>query len=215
MANQPGTWKKRVLVPFWFLRICIMLFLIGVYAYALRAVNDIGEFAKPAVASIMVFMLFIIICLLIDVLAIVLFMRDALRPGTFLTMNCFQTGFFGGVLIMDLVAVVKGTSAAGIGFSIFVFLTFVGLLIYSAIGYHRAKKQAQRGNYAAAHNPALPTAYAPTYEGAPPYQQNTAYHSQTAAPVELQNNHYLPPYESHSASTDFYNQQPLKPVHMV
>lgn len=70
--------------------------------------------------SVVVFMLFIVICLLIDILAIVLFMRDALKPATFLTMNCFQTGFFGGVLIMDLVAVMRGTSAAGIGFSVFV-----------------------------------------------------------------------------------------------
>lgn len=70
--------------------------------------------------SIVVYMLFIVICLLIDVLAIVLFLRDALKPGTFLTMNCFQTGFFGGSMIMDLVAVMRGNSAAGIGFSVFV-----------------------------------------------------------------------------------------------
>ncbi|KAF9700840.1 hypothetical protein EKO04_001264 [Ascochyta lentis] len=215
MANQPGLWKKRVLVPFWFLRICIMLFLIGIYAYALRTVNGIGEFAKPAIASIILFIIFIVICLLIDVLAIVLYMRDALKPSTFLTMNCFQTGFFGGVLIMDLVAVMRGTSAAGMGFSIFVFLTFVGLLIYSAVGYHRAKKQSQRGNYAAAHNPALPTAYAPSYQNAPPYQQHTAYYPQTTAPVELQSNHYLPPYQAHGATADYYNQQPMKPAHMV
>lgn len=50
MANQPGLWKKRVLVPFWIVRICIMLFLIGIYAYALRAVDGLGEFAKPAIA---------------------------------------------------------------------------------------------------------------------------------------------------------------------
>lgn len=65
-------------------------------------------------------MLFIIIVLLLDVLAIVLFLRDALKPGTFLTMNCFQTGFWAGVLIMDFVAIGRGASAVGIGFSIFV-----------------------------------------------------------------------------------------------
>jgi hypothetical protein len=70
--------------------------------------------------SVVVFMLFIVACLLIDILAIVLFLRDALNPATFLTMNCAQTGFWGGVLIMDLVAIMRGSSAAGIGFSIFV-----------------------------------------------------------------------------------------------
>ncbi|KAJ4361213.1 hypothetical protein N0V95_002096 [Ascochyta clinopodiicola] len=215
MANQPGLWKKRILVPFWTMRICIMLFLIGLYAIALGAVHSVGEFAKPVIASLVVWLLFIVICLLIDVLAIVLFLRDALKPGTFLTMNCFQTGFFGGILISDLVAIVRGTSSEGIGFSIFVFLTFVGLLIYSAIGYHRAKKQAQRGNYVVAHNPAVSTAYAVPHPDAPPHQKHTAYYSQTAAPVELQNSHYLPPYQAHGATNDSYNQGPIKPAHMV
>lgn len=98
-------------------------------------------------------------------------------------------------------------------------LSFLSLLIYSAVGYHRAKKQAQRGHYAAAHNPAMynaavPTAYPPQYQVPSPYQQ-TAYHGQTAAPVELQHNQYLPPYQAHGATTDYYNQQPLKPAHMV
>jgi hypothetical protein len=65
-------------------------------------------------------MLFIVIVLLIDVLAIVLFLRDALKPATFLTMNCFQTGFWGGVLILDLVSVARGASSVAIGFSVFV-----------------------------------------------------------------------------------------------
>lgn len=65
-------------------------------------------------------MLFIVMVLLIDILAILLFLRDALKPGTFLTMNCIQTGFWGGVLIMDLVAIGRGASAVGIGFAIFV-----------------------------------------------------------------------------------------------
>jgi hypothetical protein len=65
-------------------------------------------------------MLFIVIVLLIDILAIILFLRDALKPATFLTMNCFQTGFWGGVLILDLVAIGRGASSVGIGFSVFI-----------------------------------------------------------------------------------------------
>ena len=65
-------------------------------------------------------MLLIVIVLLLDVLAIVLFLRDALKPATFLTMNCFQTGFWGGVLIMSFIALRRGTSAVGIGFCVFV-----------------------------------------------------------------------------------------------
>jgi hypothetical protein len=50
MANQTGLWKKRVLVPFWIVRICIMLFLIAIYAYALSAIEGLGEIAKPTIA---------------------------------------------------------------------------------------------------------------------------------------------------------------------
>jgi hypothetical protein len=93
--------------------------------------------------------------------------------------------------------------------------TFVGLLLYSAIGYYRARKAAQRGVYAPALNPTAPTptGYYPQHHGAPPYQQSTEYHAQTGTHVELPNS-YLPPYQS-GAATDYYQQQPVKPAHMV
>ncbi|KAF2130221.1 hypothetical protein P153DRAFT_356027 [Dothidotthia symphoricarpi CBS 119687] len=216
MAQQPTAWKKRILVPFWIVRICMMILIIAAYAWSLRALSDIQDVVKPAVGSVVVFMLLILIVLLIDVLAIVLFLRNALKPGTFLTMNCFQTGFWGGVVIMDFAAIADGASTASLGFSIFVFATFLGLLIYAIIGYNRAKKQSQRGNYTPAHNPAAPapSAYPPPYQGAPPYQQNTAYYAQTGQPIELQGNQYLPPYQAGPA-TEFYQTQPLKPAHMA
>lgn len=101
-------------------------------------------------------------------------------------------------------------------------LTFVGLLIYSIVGYNRAKKAAQRGQYAPAHNPAapapttFPAPYPTQYQNAPQYQQTTAYHPQAGAPVELQNqpSQYLPPYQS-GAAGDFYAQQPVKPANIV
>ncbi|KAH7383163.1 hypothetical protein BKA66DRAFT_512034 [Pyrenochaeta sp. MPI-SDFR-AT-0127] len=219
MTQQPVLWKKRVLVPFWVVRICVMILIIIAYAWALRNLNNIKDVVKPAIASVVVFMLFIVIVLLIDILAIVLFLRDALKPGTFLTMNCFQTSFWAGVLIMDFVAIGRGASVVGIGFSVFVFLSFVGLLIYSIIGYNRAKKGALRGQYTPAHNPAVatpstfPAAHPTQYHNASPYQQNTAYHSPTGAPVELQNQ-YLPPYQSGTAG-DYYSQQPTKPANIV
>lgn len=46
----PVIWKKRVLVPFWIVRICLMIFIIGAYAYALRGLNDVKDVTKPAVA---------------------------------------------------------------------------------------------------------------------------------------------------------------------
>ncbi|KAF1845498.1 uncharacterized protein K460DRAFT_109996 [Cucurbitaria berberidis CBS 394.84] len=218
MAQQPVLWQKRVLVPFWTVRIFIMIIIIATYAWVLQSVNNIKDVAKPAIASVVVFMLFIIIVLLMDILAIVLFLRDALKPGNFLIMNCIQTGFWAVVLIINFVAIGRGKSSVGIGFSIFIFLTFVGLLIYSIIGYTRAKKAAQLGQYAPAHNPAAPAPatypapYPTQYQNANPYQQTTAY-SHTPEPVELQAGH-LPPYQA-GAAGDYYSQQPQKPANVM
>jgi hypothetical protein len=94
-------------------------------------------------------------------------------------------------------------------------ISFVGLLIYSAVGYSRAKKAAQRGQYAPAHNPAAPQPFGqpPAYQSAIPHPQDTRYYSQGQPPVEL-HNQYLPPYQG-GAATDYYQQQPVKPAHMV
>jgi hypothetical protein len=43
-------WKKRILVPFWIVRILLMVFIIAAYAYTLRHLNDIQDVIKPAVA---------------------------------------------------------------------------------------------------------------------------------------------------------------------
>lgn len=69
---------------------------------------------------VIIYLLLVIIVLLLDVLAIILFLRDALKPGTFLTMNCFQTGFWGGALLVNLAAIGRGADAVGIGFSVVV-----------------------------------------------------------------------------------------------
>jgi hypothetical protein len=52
MANQAGLWKKRVLVPFWMVRICIMVFLIASYGYGLRTVDGYHLFSKPDMAQV-------------------------------------------------------------------------------------------------------------------------------------------------------------------
>jgi hypothetical protein len=175
-----------------------------------------------------VVILFSCIVLLIDILAILLFLRDALKPTTFLTMNCFQTSFWGVALILEFADIGKGGSTVGLGFGIFVLyvqrlvrtfaalthrsLSYFGLLVYSIIGYRRAKAEAKRGKYAPTHNPfgSAPATEASPYNSVPEYQ-NTAYHSQTQ-PAEM-HNQYLPPYQGGTA-TDYY-QQPVKPAHIV
>lgn len=48
MEPGQGLWKKRILVPFWIVRICIMVFVIAAYAYTLRSLRDLEDFTEPA-----------------------------------------------------------------------------------------------------------------------------------------------------------------------
>jgi len=50
MAQQPGPWKKRILVPFWIVRIILMVFIIIIYALTLRYIDEYKDMVKPAVA---------------------------------------------------------------------------------------------------------------------------------------------------------------------
>ncbi|USP81424.1 hypothetical protein yc1106_08698 [Curvularia clavata] len=219
MRQEKGFWKKRILVPFWIVRICILLAIIAVTAITLRQLDSFN-ITKPGVgydgtgththphvltasSSVVFFMILMVIVLLIDVLNIVLFLRDALQPASFLITTSFQSGFFGGILILEIVSIGRGANPVGLIFSIIAFLSFFGLQVYAIIKYRRAKAAAQRGHYAPAHNPTT-NPYATPYAGEPDHNlQSTAYHSQT-----------YPPVATHGASDDYY-QQPMKPAHIA
>jgi len=84
-----------------------------------RTINS-ADTKLTANRLLIVIILFSCIVLLIDILAILLFLRDALKPGTFLTMNSFQTAFWGVALIMEFADIGKGGSHVGLGFGVFV-----------------------------------------------------------------------------------------------
>lgn len=66
-------------------------------------------------------MLLIVAVLLCDVLAIVLFLRDALNPRTFLNLNSFQTGVWTGIIIMNFISIARDRSnAIGLAFLLIV-----------------------------------------------------------------------------------------------
>jgi hypothetical protein len=119
-----------------------MLFMLVLYGIAIKMAKDDDSLVTPRVGcvnerispcihktdllscrAVVVFMLFIVAVLLIDILAIILFLRDALRPGVFLIMNSFQTGFWTGSLIVDIVYIARGRDgvhSAAIAISVFI-----------------------------------------------------------------------------------------------
>lgn len=130
MASQhvvgDSPFLKRVLIPFWVIRIIIMLIYAAVYVAALAAIgafsdeiNDaledegLSRSSLGAVIGVMVVVLVIIlICLIIDIVCIVKRSRRTLSPRFFLITNVVQTAVW--VVLMGLSLAGSGGGAANI-----------------------------------------------------------------------------------------------------
>jgi len=205
-------WLKRVLIPFWVIRIFFMVIIVGLYAWALSLVAS--DYAGSYLAGPIVLMILLAICLILDIVSIILYARRKLKPKVFLIFNVFQTLFWLVIWIIEIVNASGNPSGAATGAVILglivlyvppppfkklegrtqltIFphhsLSFVGLLIYASIIYHRTRKATRRGEYQPAPNPAHPgnvelqpnTPYAAPQYNALPQQQQTAYYGAQA-----------------------------------
>lgn len=244
------SWKKRILIPFWVVRILFLLLLIGLYAIALAALgvyshrnsdDDVVQSSawKLGIGLAVFFMVLLILCVVLDIISIILFMRHSLKPKVMLVFNVIQSAIWLFVIILQIMSVAQGASPAGlivclvIGYVYFLSLfppplslgspltkscstSFVVLLVYSSINCHRARKNAKRGNYAPANNPANPPSYGQQTQGFTqpqdqqfhngaynPYAANTTYNGAGyGAPVELQNQQ-----KPTGHATEYYVQQ--------
>ncbi|KAM0330120.1 hypothetical protein ACHAQA_004292 [Verticillium albo-atrum] len=151
-VGDASPFLKRVLIPFWCVRIFVMAINVVVYVLAISVVaqykDDISHFetefgtnlAPNAIIAIwVVIMVIIALCLILDLVAIIKRARRNLSPKFFLIINVVQT-FVWTVL--------------------FALLSFVGLLIYASVIFHKHRKGTLE--YAPAANPANPaTGYNP------------------------------------------------------
>lgn len=130
MASQhvvgDSPFLKRVLIPFWVIRIIIMLIYAAVYVAALAAygafsdeINDALEdeglqrSSMGAVIAVMAVVLAIVlVCLILDIVCIIKRSRRTLSPRFFLITNVIQTGVW--VVLMGLSLAGAGASAANI-----------------------------------------------------------------------------------------------------
>ncbi|KAH8883798.1 hypothetical protein GQ53DRAFT_420183 [Thozetella sp. PMI_491] len=172
---------KRVLIPFWVVRILIMVIEIGIYGLAIGVIsasrnnltklyNDYG--IKSSVDSIIAILcvveVIIVLCLVLDIVTIVKRAQRKLSPRLFLIVNVIQTTFW---LIMFILSMIGAKTALSVGLNVFCLLSFIGLLIYAAVIFHQDRKGKFRGAYARTDNPieshglvhqtALPGSYPP------------------------------------------------------
>lgn len=130
MASQhvvgDSPFLKRVLIPFWVIRIIIMLIYAAVYVTALAAIGAFSDEINDAledeglerssfgaVIGVMVVVLVIVLlCLILDIVCIIKRSRRTLSPRFFLITNVIQTIVW--VVLMGLSLAGSAGSAANI-----------------------------------------------------------------------------------------------------
>ncbi|KAF3808266.1 hypothetical protein GCG54_00006885 [Colletotrichum gloeosporioides] len=187
---------KRVVIPFYIIRIAVMLLQIVLYGITIgyassnrSELNDIGGTTKTAswvIAILVVVMIIIIGCLLLDLVCIIKRSRRTLTPRFFLICNCSMlTSALGSIqtavwtILFALTVAGSEGRAITVVINIIIYASFIGLLIYASVIYHKHRKGTLGGAYAPA-NQNQPT----TYNGYANEQQPKPYSSQ---PYEMDN----------------------------
>lgn len=136
IVGDSSPFLKRVLIPFWVIRIIVMVGTIGVYAVAIAAVSslrdsDVGrgfssgdiKKAKSIILAIAaVVMVLVLICLILDIVSIVKRSRRKLSPRFFLISNVLQTTLW---LVLFILSMVGGTSGLAVGLMVIVLYVHV------------------------------------------------------------------------------------------
>lgn len=130
MASQhvvgDSPFLKRVLIPFWVIRIIVMLIYAAAYVAALAAIGAFSDEINDAledeglqrsslgavIAVMAVVLVIVLICLILDIVCIIKRSRRTLTPRFFLITNVIQTGVW--VVLMGLSLAGAGASAANI-----------------------------------------------------------------------------------------------------
>ncbi len=124
---------KRVLIPFWIVRVLVMLICIAAYALLVGIIaahahdTDVEQMLsdnygtsmmiKTIIAYLSVMLFIVGVCLLLDIICIIKRARHTLMPPFFLGVNIFQTLVWTVFFILGMLG---PRSAVGVGVSVVV-----------------------------------------------------------------------------------------------
>ncbi|AEO68258.1 ea2ae02f-bf5f-48ea-b119-0fd7763feec0 [Thermothielavioides terrestris] len=189
VVGEASPFLKRVLIPFWIVRILLMILLIGLYLFVIVGLHafkdDIHKLevqynthldykAVYIVSSVIIAL--VSFSLLGDVVCIVKRARRTLSPPFFLWVNVIQSTFFVAYIILSFVGPRNGAISIAIG--VVVLLSFLGLLIYAGVVYHQYRT------------------------GALGYQRTSDPETRNLVPKQL----HPQPYAHNYPRTDYYDQ---------
>ncbi|KAL2145713.1 hypothetical protein VTI28DRAFT_6408 [Corynascus sepedonium] len=176
IVGDSSPFLKRVLIPFWVIRILIMIIQIALYVLVIVGLDVYRDdlerlydeyqttLSYDAVFAITcVIMVIILLCLVLDIVCIVMRARRTLTPPFFLGVNIAQSTFY--VVDFSLTMAGPRNGVVSIVISVLILLSFLGLLVYASVIFHQYRTGSLAGGaYAPAgdqevHNLVAETSY--------------------------------------------------------
>ncbi|KAK4166932.1 hypothetical protein QBC43DRAFT_186276, partial [Cladorrhinum sp. PSN259] len=164
IVGDSSPFLKRVLIPFWVLRILIMLLQIALYVLIVTGLSVYKDDSRrlfdeyhtklaynTVLAVSCVIMGITAVCLILDIVCIIKRARRTLSPAFFLGVNASQSLFYTVSFVLSMIG--PRRNAAAYVVQVIILLSFLGLLVYAAIVFRQYRKGSLRGTYAPAHNP--------------------------------------------------------------
>lgn len=125
-VGDSSPFLKRVLIPFWVIRIIVMLIYAAAYVAALAAIGAFSDEINDAledegyertsfgavIGVMVVVLVIVVVCLILDIVCIIKRSRRTLTPRFFLITNVIQTAVW--VVLMGLSLAGAAASAANI-----------------------------------------------------------------------------------------------------
>lgn len=152
VRRESSPFLKRVLIPFWILRMLVLLVGLGLYGLTMAALiaftDDIlqleSEYNTNLQLSLLkalngIIMGILLLCLILEFVCVIKRGRKTLSPGFFLGTNIVQSTF---ITVMFILSMIGARTPTTVGISVAILLLFLGFLIYAAVVYHKYRKGA-------------------------------------------------------------------------
>lgn len=128
VVGDSSPFLKRVLIPFWVIRILIMVIQIALYGLVVAGLGVFKDDVKrlsyeyntnlnydAVLATSCIIMVIILICLILDIVCIIMRARRTLSPRFFLGVNITQSVFYVVNFVLTMIGARNGVLSIAIG----------------------------------------------------------------------------------------------------
>jgi hypothetical protein len=103
-------WLRKVLLPFWVCRILLLVMMAVAQIASVYWISQELDIKGSVLASLVVVVLFAVLCVSMDAVSMILLGRNALKPIAFLVIQAIETTLWTGLIVVEIINAVETSS---------------------------------------------------------------------------------------------------------